>query len=93
MPGIEKRSFKLPSEHAAFIDRLVASGAFTSGSEVVRAGLQALQERDAVLEQWLRDEVAPTYDATMVDPSSRIPADKVFEELRDRHFERLKSGV
>jgi putative addiction module CopG family antidote len=50
MAAIEKRTFSLPAEHAAFIDAQVASGAFASGSEVVRAGLRALQERDAAVE-------------------------------------------
>ena len=40
MSTIEKRSFSLPSEHAAFIDAQVASGAYASGSEVIRAGLR-----------------------------------------------------
>jgi antitoxin ParD1/3/4 len=49
--NIEKRTFSLPAEHTAFIDAQVASGAFASGSEVVRAGLRALQERDAAVER------------------------------------------
>ena len=46
MSSIAKRTVSLPPEHAAYIDRLVASGLFASASEVVRAGLRALQERD-----------------------------------------------
>ena len=37
MTTIEKRTFSLPAEQAAFIDAQVASGAFASASEVVRA--------------------------------------------------------
>lgn len=39
MAGTEKRTISLPEEHAAFIDRMVASGAYASAGEVVRAGL------------------------------------------------------
>jgi antitoxin ParD1/3/4 len=39
---------------------------------VIRAGLRALQERDAAFERWLREEVVPTYDATKADPSSSL---------------------
>jgi antitoxin ParD1/3/4 len=93
MSNIEKRSFSLPTEHASFIDGLVASGAYASGSEVVRAGLRALQERDAAVERWLRDEVAPVYDAMKADPSRGIPAEEVFAQIRAHHAERLKSGA
>jgi antitoxin ParD1/3/4 len=88
MSGIEKRTFSLPAEHAAFIDEKVSSGAYASGSEVVRAGLRALQERDAAVERWLREEVAPAYDAMKADPARGIPADKVFAEIRARHAKR-----
>jgi hypothetical protein len=41
MADIERRTISLPAEHAAFIDRLVASGGYASASEVVHAGLLA----------------------------------------------------
>ncbi|MGH7069311.1 MAG: type II toxin-antitoxin system ParD family antitoxin [Acetobacteraceae bacterium] len=50
-----------PAEQASYIDAQVAKGAYASASEVVRAGLRALQERDAATERWLRDEVVPAY--------------------------------
>jgi antitoxin ParD1/3/4 len=78
---IEKRTFSLPVEHADFIDQKVSSGSYASASEVVRAGLRALQERDAAMERWLNKEVAETYDAMKADPARRIPAEEVFAEL------------
>ncbi len=90
MSNIEKRTFSLPAEHAAFIDALVSSGAYASGSEVVRAGLRALQERDAAVERWLREEVAPAYDAMRADPARGLPAETVFAAVRARHAERVK---
>jgi len=88
MSDIAKRTFSLPAEHAAFIDRKVSSGAYASGSEVVRAGLRALQERDAAVERWLREDVAPAHDAMKADPSRGIPAEQVFAELRARQTKR-----
>jgi antitoxin ParD1/3/4 len=93
MAATEKRTFSLPAEHAAFIDAQVASGAFASGSEVVRAGLRALQERDAAVELWLREEVVATYDAMQADPARALPAKAVFDEIRARHAARLKDGA
>ena len=90
MSTIEKRTISLPAEHAAFIDAKVASGDYASASEVVRAGLRALQERDAAVERWLREEVAPAYDAMKADPSRGISAADAFASVRARHAARLK---
>ena len=84
MSHIEKRTISLPAEHAAFVDAKVASGDYASASEVVRAGLRALQERDAAVERWLREDVAAAYDAMKADPSRGIPAAAVFTKLRAR---------
>lgn len=92
MGAVAKRTFSLPAEQSGYIDALVASGAYASGSEVVRAGLRALQERDAAVEQWLRGEVAAAYDALKADPARAIAAEDVFAELRQRHASRLKPG-
>ena len=91
MSSIAKRTFSLPAEHAKFIDAQVTSGAYASGSEVVRAGLRALQERDAAVEHWLREEVGPVYDAMKKNPSRAIPADAVFAKVRAHHAKRLKA--
>jgi antitoxin ParD1/3/4 len=69
MASAEKRTFSLASENTAFIDEKMAFGAYASGREVIRAGLLALQERDAAIERWLREEVIPAYDAIKSDPS------------------------
>lgn len=83
MSNIEKRTFSIPSEHGVFIDNLVDSGAYATASEVVRAGIRALQEREAAVSRWLHEEVAPVYDAMKSDPSRAIPAAQVFRSLRD----------
>ena len=90
MPSPEKRTFSLPVEQAGYIDTLVASGSYASGSEVVRAGLRALQERDAAVEKWLRAEVISVCDAMQSDPGRAIPGEQVFATIRARHADRLK---
>jgi antitoxin ParD1/3/4 len=84
MSNIAKRTISLPAEHASFIDAKVASGAYASVSEVVRAGLRALQERDEAVERWLRDEVAPAYDRMRAESKRGVPVKKVFTDLRAR---------
>ena len=93
MSNVQKRTFSLPVEHADFIDKLVASGAYASGSEVIRAGLRALQERDAAVERWLKEEVAPVYDAVKADPSRLIPAEKALAEVRRVIAQKVKGRI
>lgn len=86
MSGTEKRTVSLKPENAAFIDAKVKSGGYASTSEVVRAGLRALQERDEAVERWLQEEVAPTYDAVKDGTVKTHPVGDAFEAIRARHL-------
>ena len=90
MPNTEKRIVSLAREHAAYVDGLVASGHYASASEVVRAGLRALQERDVAVETWLREDVAPVYEAMRADPNRGLSAETVFAQIRTHHAAQLK---
>lgn len=92
MPTVEKRTVSLPADQARYMDELVATGGYASASEVVRAGLRALRERDAAVERWLHDEVAPVYDAMQTDPARAHSADQVGAALQAHHAARLKAG-
>ena len=91
MTKVSKRTFSLPTEQAAYIDAKVDSGAYATSSEVIRAGLRALQERDAAIERWLHEEVVPVYDAMKANPERKLSAKSVFSEVRTRYAARRKA--
>ena len=66
----------------------VQSGSYASVSEVVRAGLRALDREEAALDAILRQRVQEALD----DPRPAIPADQAFNELRAHHAERMKAA-
>ena len=88
-----KRTVSLPDEQTAYIDGLVASGAFASTSEVVRAGLRALREREAAVDRWLEREVVPVFDAMRDDPDRAVALDTAMDAVRARHEAREGPGA
>lgn len=92
MSSMEKRTISLPSEQSAFIDAKVRSGDFASASEVVQAGLRALKERDEAVDRWLREDVAPIYDAMKADPLRAVSIEDAFAQIRAHHVTRLKDA-
>ena len=81
MRTTQQMSITLPLEMAKIVKEKVANGSYASESEVIRDGLRALQERDAAVERWLREDVAPIYDAHKVNPEKAIPIAEVTARL------------
>jgi antitoxin ParD1/3/4 len=63
-----------------FAQERVERGRYTSVSEVVRAGLRALEREEQHLDEWVREKIRESLD----DPRPSIPAEIVFDELRAR---------
>ena len=74
-------SITLPNEMADALRDRVNSGAYASESEVSRDGLRALFARDQAVEEWLRNEVAETYDALHSNPEDVLTPDEVRAHL------------
>ena len=89
MRNTQPISITLPHEMAAMVKAKVASGEYATESEVVRDGLRTLMARDAALENWLRGEVAKSYDEQANDPSIGIPADDVMGLIRASYRAKL----
>ncbi|MCE7028217.1 type II toxin-antitoxin system ParD family antitoxin [Jiella avicenniae] len=77
-------TIKLSEEMEGFIRQKLASGEYANSNEVIEEGLRALDRREDDLEQWLQDEVVPTYDRMKSDPSRGISAAEVRSELAKR---------
>ena len=85
MPASRSLNITLPDDVARIVERKIASGAYQSESDVLREGVLALEEREAGVEAWLRDEVGPTYDRVVSGEEKLIPINDVFSGLKDRH--------
>ena len=70
------------------VDARVRSGAYASASEVIRAGLRALDREEAAIDAVLRRKVQEALD----DPRPSLPADQVFADLRAHHEARMKTA-
>ncbi|KWV60066.1 plasmid stabilization protein [Rhizobium altiplani] len=90
MATIQKRTISLPGDQAAFIDAKVSAGDYASASEVIRAGIRALKERDEAVGRWLQHQVAQSFDAMRADPARGVSVDDAFASVRARHAERVK---
>jgi len=78
----------LTSDQAAYVEFLVNSGKYASASEVVQAGIDALENHSRYVKRWLETDVAPVYDLMVADPSRGIPIEDVIAQLQRHHSSR-----
>jgi putative addiction module CopG family antidote len=81
-------SVTLPHDMAAMVKAKVAFGEYATESEIIRDGLRALQARDEAVKNWLKDQVAKSYDEFVATPANGIPADDIMAHLREIHRNR-----
>ncbi len=92
MRSTQQFSVTLPTEMAQMVKVKVLSGDYASESEVIRDGLRALQARDRAVENWLRQEVVPPYDAMKADPSRGRSVADVRASLAAEHEQATKKA-
>jgi len=87
-----KQIINLSRQQLEYVEELVSSGAYLSLSEAVRAGLRALQERDAAVERWLSEDVASVIDAVQAEERRPVPAQAIFAAVRSRYADRRRKA-
>jgi antitoxin ParD1/3/4 len=92
MRTTQQFSITLPHKIAEMVRAKVESGEYASESEVIRDGLRALEMHERALNTWLREEVAPAYDAMKADPSRAVSAKTVRASLAAAHKTSLRAG-
>jgi putative addiction module CopG family antidote len=85
MRTTQQFSITLPLEMADAVKAKVAAGEYATESEVIRDGLRILLARDRVVETWLREQVAPAFDAIKAAPGSAVTVDNVRARLAAEH--------
>jgi antitoxin ParD1/3/4 len=65
----------------------VDNGSYASVSEVLRAGLRALDREEAALNDWMRARI----EESLADPRPDIPIAEAFADLRAHHEARMRS--
>ncbi|NVM77288.1 putative addiction module CopG family antidote [Duganella sp. SG902] len=90
MRTTQQFSITLPLEMAEAVKAKVAAGEYATESEVIRDGLRVLLARDRMMETWLREQVAPAFDAMKADPSRAVSVDTVLARLTAEHNAAIK---
>lgn len=75
------------------IEKQLATGRFADASDVVRAGLQILEELQSGQEHWLDAEVVQRIADAEQDPSRLHREEDVFSRLAQHHETRLARPV
>jgi putative addiction module CopG family antidote len=91
MRSTQQFSITLTHEMAELVRAKVESGEYASESEVIRGGLRALQLHERALDHWLREQVAPAYDAMKANPLRAVSAAKVRASLDAAYKTSLRS--
>jgi putative addiction module CopG family antidote len=87
MRSTQQLSITLPNEMAQQIRAKVEAGEYATESEVIRDGIRTLLARDRAVDLWLREKVAPAYDALKADPSRAVSAKKIRARLAAEHLD------
>jgi antitoxin ParD1/3/4 len=82
-------SYSIGKHFEAFIERLIASGRYSTASEIIRDGLRMIEEREQRREdklEWLRAEIQKGLDS---GPAEEVDIKEWIADVKRRGRERL----
>lgn len=87
MPSKNARNVSLTEEHEALVQRLIATGRYSTASEVVRAALRVLErdEHQRLLEKWLGEGLTAEEEA-------QLPTG-ILDKARARLSAKIREGL
>lgn len=88
MRSTQQFSVTLTNEMAEIVRAKVLSGEYATESEVIRDGLRTLVSRDRAVEKWLRETVAPAYDAMKACRLKMLSGEEVRASLKAKRSKR-----
>jgi putative addiction module CopG family antidote len=89
MRTTQQYSITLPIEMAAMIERKIEEGYYASMSEAVRDGIRTLMDRDQVIDQWLRNQIAPNIQARKNENAKTFTVEEVHHMLDQDNHEKV----
>jgi antitoxin ParD1/3/4 len=84
-------SYSIGKHFEAFIESLIASGRYSTASEIIRDGLRMIEEREQDREaklEWLRAAIQEGLDS----PVEEVDIKEWIEDVKRRGRERLAAG-
>ncbi len=79
---------RLGAKQRAILQRQLATGHYENASEVMRDALLALDKRDAVYDEWLREKVR----TSIANKKPNVTAEAAFRRIEARHARKAKAA-
>jgi antitoxin ParD1/3/4 len=86
-------SYSIGKHFEEFIASLIASGRYSTASEIIRDGLRIIEEREQRREaklEWLRAEIQKGLDS---GPAEEVDIKEWIEDVKRRGRQRLAAGI
>lgn len=91
MVTAEKISITVTPAMKKTLEERVASGQFASASELIREALRVWQKQEDEHQERLAS-IRARIQKSIDDPRPSIPADEVFDRLKEMHEQKLKAA-